>query len=34
LPENDANPLADFTRRVKQRIAAERLPASLLPDDL
>lgn len=34
LPENDAKPLADFTRRVKQRIAAERLPAALLPDDL
>jgi hypothetical protein len=34
LPENDAKPLADFTRRVKQRIAAERLPPALLPDDL
>jgi hypothetical protein len=34
LPENDQKPLADFTRRVKQRIAAERLPAALLPDDL
>jgi len=34
LPDNDARPLADFTRRVKQRIAAERLPAALLPDDL
>jgi hypothetical protein len=34
LPENDAKPLADFTRRVKQRIAAERLPTALLPDDL
>jgi hypothetical protein len=34
LPENDVKPLADFTRRVKQRIAAERLPTALLPDDL
>ena len=34
LPENDARPLADFVRRVKQRIAAERLPAVLLPEDL
>ena len=34
LPENEQKPLADFTRRVKQRIAAERLPAALLPDDL
>ena len=34
LPENEEKPLADFTRRVKQRIAAERLPAALLPDDL
>jgi len=34
LPENDEKPLADFTRRVKQRIAAERLPRALLPDDL
>ena len=34
LPENDEKPLADFTRRVKQRIAAGRLPAALLPDDL
>ena len=34
LPENDEKPLAEFTRRVKQRIAAERLPTALLPDDL
>ncbi|HEU4722021.1 MAG TPA: hypothetical protein VFS59_11715 [Gemmatimonadaceae bacterium] len=34
LPENDQKPLADFTRRVKQRVTAERLPAALLPDDL
>ena len=34
LPENDQRPLADFERRVKQRIAAERLPRALLPDDL
>ena len=34
LPENDERPLADFTRRVKQRIAAERLPNALLPEDL
>ena len=34
LPENEERPLADFTRRVKQRVAAERLPAALLPDDL
>ena len=34
LPDNDAKPLAEFTRRVKQRIAAERLPPALLPDDL
>jgi hypothetical protein len=34
LPENDERPLADFTRRVKQRITAERLPLGLLPADL
>ena len=34
LPENDEKPLADFTRRVKQRITAERLPVALLPEDL
>jgi hypothetical protein len=34
LPENDEKPLADFTRRVKQRITAERLPPALLPEDL
>ena len=34
LPDNEQRPLADFTRRVKQRVAAERLPAALLPDDL
>ena len=34
LPENDQRPLADFVRRVKLRIAAERLPRALLPDDL
>jgi hypothetical protein len=34
LPENDEKPLADFTRRVKQRITAERLPLALLPEDL
>jgi hypothetical protein len=34
LPENDAKPLADFTRRVRQRVTAERLPMALLPDDL
>jgi hypothetical protein len=34
LPDNDTKPLAEFTRRVRQRVAAERLPAALLPDDL
>jgi hypothetical protein len=34
LPGNDAKPLADFSRRVKRRIAAERLPPALLPEDL
>ena len=34
LPENDEKPLAEFTRRVKQRITAERLPVALLPEDL
>jgi type II secretory pathway pseudopilin PulG len=34
LPENDRKPHADFTRRVRQRITAERLPPALLPDDL
>ena len=34
LPENDEKPLADFSRRVKQRITAERLPLALLPADL
>jgi hypothetical protein len=34
LPENDTRPLAAFTQRVQQRIAAERLPRALLPDDL
>ena len=34
LPDDDTKPLADFARRVKQRVAAERLPAALLPDDL
>ena len=34
LPENDTRPLAAFTQRVRQRIAAERLPRALVPDDL
>jgi hypothetical protein len=34
LPENDTKPLADFARRVRQRVTAERLPTALLPDDL
>ena len=34
LPDNDARPLGEFTRRVQQRIAAERLPRALVPDDL
>ena len=34
LPENDQRPRAAFIGRVKQRIAAERLPAALLPEDL
>ena len=33
LPDNDAKPLSDFSRRVRQRIAAERLPVALLPED-
>jgi hypothetical protein len=34
LPGNDQRPLAEFGRRVKQRLAAERLPRALLPGDL
>jgi len=34
LPDNDAKPLPEFTQRVKQRISAERLPKTLLPEDL
>jgi hypothetical protein len=34
LPDNEAHPFADFSRRVRQRIAAERLPVALLPEDL
>jgi hypothetical protein len=34
LPDENERPLAGFTRRVRERVRAERLPASFLPDDL
>jgi hypothetical protein len=34
LPDERERPLADFARRVRQRVRAEGLPAGLLPDDL
>jgi hypothetical protein len=34
LPTDAEKPLADFTRRVRERLRAQGLPASLLPDDL
>jgi hypothetical protein len=34
LPDENERPLAGFTRRVRERVRAERLPASFLPGDL
>jgi hypothetical protein len=34
LPEEERRPLSDFVARVQARLAAERVPAALLPDDL
>jgi hypothetical protein len=34
LPQESERPLAEFARRVRQRVRAEGLPAALLPEDL
>ena len=34
LPGEEERPLAEFTKRVRDRLRAERLPAALLPGDL
>lgn len=34
LPTEGERPLAEFKRRVRERLRVERLPSALLPDDL
>jgi hypothetical protein len=34
LPSEDERPLATFRRRVHERLRAERIPSSMIPDDL